>query len=323
MMDAARRSLLTALGASAFATACAPLPRIAGTEQEDPRGGIGGTGIVGTLTGFGSLLINGQRIEIAETAEILGPLGPLAQTDLAVGQVLSVEANRAEGVLQARRILIADPLIGPIDAVAEDRRSLTILGVRVLLDPSATLNATPGQRLVVSGLWRGTEIVATRLAPAEPGLDAIAGVMEGGTGDQITVSGISVRLSRALTAPPIGNFVILRGRAGAGPFNATAIAAGRFTGAAGALENLSVEGYLSPVPTAPGYEVDGLGHSFDTAARLDAFADGRTLFEGPYTGLFEVSTGLRLPEDAAERAEMLSRAERGTLAPASRLSARL
>ncbi|MEO1612986.1 MAG: hypothetical protein AAFU55_11645, partial [Pseudomonadota bacterium] len=63
MTRLSRRSLL--LGASALAIGgCAADDRLAAADPDEPRGGIGGTGIVGVLTDFGSLIVNGKRIEL-------------------------------------------------------------------------------------------------------------------------------------------------------------------------------------------------------------------------------------------------------------------
>ncbi|MEO1512732.1 MAG: hypothetical protein AAFU70_11715, partial [Planctomycetota bacterium] len=92
---------------------------------------------------------------------------------------------------------------------------------------------------------------------------------------------------------------------------------GRFTGAAGPLEQLSVEGYLEPSSKAPGFALSGLGHSFDPDARLEPFAEGRALFEGPYTGDFAVDLALALPEGvAARRAALPAGLDLGTAAAA-------
>ena len=68
---------------------------------------------------------------------------------------------------------------------------------------------------------------------------------------------------------------------------------------------LSVEGFLDPVPTAPGYRLSGLGHSFAPGLQLDRYAGHRTLFQGDYTGRFDASRGLILPENLAARRAVL------------------
>ena len=66
----------------------------------------------------------------------------------------------------------------------------------------------------------------------------------------------------------------------------TELRPGRFIGAAGPLGVLSVEGFLDPVPEAPGYEMIGPIHRFDCRARPAGFASGLALIEGGYDGDF-------------------------------------
>ena len=69
-----------------------------------------------------------------------------------------------------------------------------------------------------------------------------------------------------------------------------------------ALKHLSVEGYLTPAPIAPGLRISGLGHKFDTRARVGDFVPFRTLFTGPYQDGFRVETALALPEPSPNAA---------------------
>lgn len=304
-----RRAALAG-GAASLLAACADPQRIATATQEEPRGGIGGTGIVGVLTDFGSLIVNGRRILTDGATEVLTPLGQAAVADIAIGQALSIEAATVNGALIARRILIADPLIGRVEALRPG--GLSVLGVDVAFDQS--LRLTVGERVAVSGLWRGDQVVASRIAPALPGPDAILGAV-GATG---RIGPVPLIPAPGVPAPEAGVFAIARGTGRADGFAAEAIAAGRFTGAAGPLTDLSVEGYLDPADKAPFFTLSGLGHSFDAAAELSAFAETRAVYEGPYTGDFAVETGLILPEDAFDRRRLLADLSAGRVTPSRR-----
>ncbi|MEM9197078.1 MAG: hypothetical protein AAGD12_04415 [Pseudomonadota bacterium] len=317
-----RRRFCTGLGAgigAALLSGCAAEPRrLAEADKRPAEGGIGGTGIVGTLTGFGSLLINGLRVELPRDAKLSDAFGPVDAGALSLEQALTVEAAPGPAgpdggqALQARRVHITDPLIGTIAEVSADGRGFAVNGTAVTLAPGLpSLGAgSERMRVVVSGIWRAGGVVATRLAPAPArarGRDLLAGVLRrtGATGYSIEAA--PIRLPAGAVLPEPGSFVTLTGQYMAQPglFLAETVVPGRFTGAAGALTRLSVEGYLDPVQTAPGYVLAGLGHSFDAAAQLTALAARRSLFTGPYTGTFDVQNALPLPEAAEPRHSLL------------------
>lgn len=306
-----RRGLLLSLGAGLLGGCTVPLEDLAEGRKNPAEGGIGGTGIVGTLTEFGSLIVNGLRVTLNRDSVLSDALGRVSQEALAIGHSLTVEADRPLGDLVARRIHITHPLIGPIDGIAPDGASLRVLGVTVLASPALTARVRPGQRIAVSGLWRGVDVVASRLDPAGSGPSVMAGAVR--RGGDYSLGGVSIRFADQQATPEPGSFVTLIGAKARDAFVVDDATPGRFTGAAGALSGLSVEGYLNPITAAPFWEVAGLGHSFDEAARLAPFSGQRTLFTGPYTGKFAVQNGLSLPEDAAARRDLLNQLRAGAV----------
>lgn len=298
-----RRSFIAGLAALA---ACAPAdPAREADGRRAPEGGIGGTGIVGVLTGFGSLRINGLRVALAPGLAVESAFGPEGLDTLAPGESLTVEARGDAGALVAARVRRTEPLVGPVTRGAAG--GIMVMGTEVTLDPSLAVPA-PGTFVRVSGLWRDAGVVASRIAPAGS-LAAAAGEIRRTAGGW-RIGGTPVDPAGA-ALPAEGTHVTVTGIWRGGMLRAERVEVGRFLGAAGPLARLSVEGYLEPVPAAPGFAVSGLGHSFDPAARLARFAGMRALFEGAYTGAFEVATGVPLPEDPATRAEVLERIARG------------
>ncbi|MEM9725618.1 MAG: DUF5666 domain-containing protein [Pseudomonadota bacterium] len=325
-----RRELLAALLGSAALSGCSYLERAEGDPRQaeawpEPEGGIGGTGLrgvglVGALTDFGSFRVNGRRVETPDDAIYVDAFGPIPKSRIGIGHSLTLETEARGPVLVARRVELTQPLIGAVEEVAEGGRRLRVLGVTVRVDPDAHRALRPGDRVAVSGVWRGAEVAASRLDPAPAGgLDVIAGAMGASDGSGARrVGGARVALPRG--ARPTGvaaGYVSAVGvwspqdagrdtgqDRGRGVLKAERARFGRFTGAA-PLTELSVEGYLEAVAAAPNFEISGLGHSFDAAAQLAAFAEGRTLFEGPYRGDFLVATGAALPERFSERRSAL------------------
>ncbi|MEL6336384.1 MAG: hypothetical protein AAFQ88_07025 [Pseudomonadota bacterium] len=312
-----RRQLLgrlMATGAMAALVACTrQAPQVAGAPEAVPtprpadrrpsEGGIGGTGIVGVLTGLGSLLINGLRVETAEGVVVEGPDGALPLSAIAPGHSLTVEAGGPAGALTARRVLLTPPLMGPLNAGAG---GLSVNGVPVVLPAGVSGQSANGGHVMVSGLWDGTRVVASRLDPAPAGAALIAGTAGRTPGGRLTVGGREIGLldpSRPL--PIAGTYVTVRGADTGSLFLASALAQGRFSPGFDDLVALSVEGYLEPQRAAPGFAISGLGHSLDGAAQVAPLAGQRALIEGPYDGLFTATRALVLPEDPSGRRALL------------------
>ncbi len=327
-----RRALLIGLGCSLIG-ACTPQGRSGNQQLADrpSEGGVGGTGIVGTLTSTEVLSINGLALATSGDVTVRDAFGPRRRSDLSTGQALTVEASQAaDGQLIARSIAVVHPLVGPVEAVADG--SIRVLGVEVEVEEGAPLvgpagsafRPTPGQRVAVSGLWREEGVVATRLDLLKEGNDSVvvAGELKPGASPNRPMLGsLELTLPLGAQVPPLGSYVTAIGRRAGGTLVAESIAEGRFTGAAGPLERLSVEGYLEPIDKAPGYAVAGLGHSFDKAAKLSEFAGLRALYLGRYDGDFRVELGLPLPEGLAARDALLDALEDG-FAPEAAISTR-
>ncbi|MEM7239347.1 MAG: DUF5666 domain-containing protein, partial [Pseudomonadota bacterium] len=292
-----RRMAMSVLG-SGWIAACAPV-RVSDTGKSQPRGGIGGTGIVGTLTDFGSLIVNGLRIETDAMTDVSSALGPVDPAALGIGHSLTIEAESGATGYLARRVSLSQPLIGRVTDLSADRSTARINGVEVTLEPGAIGDWAQGTRIAVSGVWRADRVIASRLDWIADDLpDVIAGELQ--PEGLIGIAGRAVNLG-GLSAPDSGSFVTALGRNRPDRFEVSELRAGRFIGAAGSLVQLSVEGYLDPISTAPFYRLSGLGHSFDPNARLGAFAEQRSLLTGPYRGTFEVATAIRMPDDFEAR----------------------
>jgi hypothetical protein len=299
-----RRKLIASLGAGLLASAA--WPAWGETGKPPAEGGLGGTGIVGTLMGFGSLLVNGLTVGTDGTTTYSSTLGAFEPAALAIGQSLTIEAATEGGALVAKRVHVTYPVVGAAEVLAGAGR-LRVAGIDVVAEPDGMTAVRPGERVLVSGVWRDDVVVAGRIDPAPAGaLSAIAGAVrrDGGTG-RLSLGGRPLQLARGIETPADGSFVTVRGRAIGDRFVASELVPGRFTGAAGPLVSLSVDGYLEPIAAPPRYEIAGFGHSFDPDARLAPFRNVRALFRGPYVGVFAVETGIVLPEGFAARQALM------------------
>lgn len=281
-----RRVVLAGTGASLL-TACVQAPdwRISDGEQKQPKGGIGGTGIIGTLTDFGSLIINGLRVIVPEGLPVTSALGPQTYADLAIGQTLTIEARRRAGDLTAARVHVMHPVVGPVQSMSDDRRTLVVAGVTVFFAGGVSPETNLSGIVAVSGAWRQTKVIASRVDPvASSTQSSVAGtVRRAGPSGLHTIGSLPVALPSD-AAPEHGSFATAYGRYIGGTFAADKVEQGRFIGSAGPLEALSVEGYLAPTDRAPFHTIDGLGHELSSKNSLSSLIGKRVLLNGEYNG---------------------------------------
>ena len=182
------KRFLTALAIALFAFAGAPAfgacdpGGIGGTGVDG--GGIGGTGlradaelgVYGTITGFGSVCVNGLEVQYDAATPVSRGGEPVDAAALAVGQVVLVRAVENEKQTRARSIHIVDAAVGTADTQAG---TLRVAGqaVRVLSSTEFATDVSPGQlggrSLRVSGLLAADgAVVATRIEAAPPGVAA-------------------------------------------------------------------------------------------------------------------------------------------------------
>ncbi|MEM8580545.1 MAG: DUF5666 domain-containing protein [Pseudomonadota bacterium] len=298
MIKTNRRTILALLGSSAL-SACAA-PAIVSRDATDPfEGGIGGTGIIGPLTDFGSLIVNGLRVEVTSRTRVFTAFGPVDETALAPGQSLTVYATRSRDALVARRVQIDHALIGTLTRTAE---GLSVNGVPIVIDRDAPAKAVPGQRVAVSGTWAPDRLVVDRIDPGPDGPDVIAGTLIRSRQSGLLVAGAT--LSGNLSGNRPGQYTTVFGTGTASGLDVTKLETGRFKGVSD-LRQLSVEGYLEPIDANPGYRIAGLGHSFARDLRLAPLADQRAVYFGRYTGLFRAQLGYVVPEDYIRRRALL------------------
>ena len=265
----------------------------------DEEGGLGGTGVFGTVTGFGSVRLNGLRVELPDGVGTAG---------LAVGDTVALETVREGEALVARRLAPVHPLVGPVERVAAD--GLTVMGTPVTLGDGAVLDGTvrSGDWVAVSGIWRSGTVVATRVAPATPGATAqVAGLLLG-EGPRRTIGGTTVDL--ACCGAAATGFATVRGRYVGGVLVAEEASSQLF---APTVRWLVVEAFLARNPADPGYHLSGFGIPMDPASPVPPTVGERSVFVGRLDGDFLIERSYPLPEDAAARQRALEAIGAGAL----------
>lgn len=162
-------------------------PAVTGQEQNPrpnpaPAGGIGGTGIsasagvVGVVTGFASICVNGSEVHYRTDTPVEVNGRPAAARDLERGQVVRVDAAQISAAeYRASRIAVLEALIGPVTQVDPKRKMFWVMGQPVRLVPDAVValsgNGMPAVKssVRVSGLMNAHgEVLASRIEGASP-----------------------------------------------------------------------------------------------------------------------------------------------------------
>lgn len=121
--------------------------------------GLGGSGIragiIGVVTGFGSLCVNGYEVELDENSVVTLEGRPASEADIHLGQLVVIEADQTEGKLRAASVDVRLAAMGPVSTVSPDGKTLTVLGQTVRLSNivgEAAEKVAPGDWVAVSGL---------------------------------------------------------------------------------------------------------------------------------------------------------------------------
>ena len=150
---------------------------IGGTGHMAQEGvGLGGTGIVGVVTGFASVCVNGVEVEVESDTPVQRDGQGASLHELAVGQLVAVRAQGAGTEVRAQRIEMLDAEVGPVEVIDPDRQALRVLGQRVRVLAVADLAPLKsGDWVRVSGhrLANG-EVRASRVHVLPPGSPRVA-----------------------------------------------------------------------------------------------------------------------------------------------------
>ncbi|MDW3682868.1 DUF5666 domain-containing protein [Cupriavidus sp. CV2] len=271
--------LAAAAGTTALVVACgggggdgAPAPS-ASAPTATP------TTFSGAITGFGSIIVNGVRIDNSAARTTLDDDNPNAGADdLKLGMVVDVQGERDSNAQTGRATSIASRSFvqGPVSAINTAANSLVVLGVSVTVSPAtvfsgANLTGLPAlavnDTVEIHGLpdATGTNLKATRIERKSPTSEArLVGTAQNVTGSSFTINGITVQFSpAALVNLPSGltNGAVVRVK---GTLTSpTVIAATKVRGASltpAVVQGLraEIEGTITKLTSATDFEVSGL-----------------------------------------------------------------
>ena len=290
-------SLLLLLS-SVFLTGCA-MPKGWHVASNDDEGGIIGTGIIGTVTGLGSIYVNGVRIAYDTNLKVQTAFSEESPEQLIPGDTVKVEANWKEGGYHAMSIERYRPIIAPIEAIADDRSWIEALGTRIRIDKTTQVywkNDVADRRMLsvgawiaVDGIWQGKDVIASNIRRIEPSaLASVRGVVGKPDGRPLSVGGVRVDSARDIDVEP-GSVIAVQGTIkedeDGSYLTAEKVAVKQFSSA---VRHVLVEGFVSTPSTDGAYTVYGTG--------LTAFVDDpeepmdrrRSVFCGTLNGTYSI-----------------------------------
>lgn len=146
--------------------------RVAENNSGSGLGGTGihTTGILGTVTGFGSIFVNGIEVEYDENTafSIDGKSSNLQQ--LAIGDVVEVLTTDENTYTHAKAINLRHEVIGEVESIDPDTFSFSINGQSVIQPINRVRMPAVGSWVSVSGFRIDDKnIISTRVTAATPG----------------------------------------------------------------------------------------------------------------------------------------------------------
>jgi hypothetical protein len=187
-------------------------------------------GIVGVVTGFASVCVNGLEVHIDDATPVSENGRTAHVGNLAVGQFLSIDARATAGGLRASDIAIVHLIEGPLSA--RPGGGFAVMGQPIELLENARVDdpgaLTPGRMVKVSGMRAPDgQIRATRIELAH-GLNEVSvlGDITRNPGEPANIEGLRLRgnvVAPSGTAP--STQVLARGRWDGESLVATTIAA--------------------------------------------------------------------------------------------------
>ncbi len=256
-----------------------------GAPETGDNGGIGGiggtgqqasgTGIVGIITGFGSVCVDDLEVQFTAATPVSRNGLPTRPDRLALGQVVAIEASSGSHGLTATRIAIVNAVEGPVTRLESDLATIHVMGQAVRLTADTQLagfdafdDSIVGLPVRVSG-YRNAEgqIVASRIEVAR-GLDEVSLIGPLGRNDRgvATVGGQQVRSTTTL--PADGTETLVRGTWDGSRFVVRSLATDPSLPFAGRVDRVVVEGLVVREPDTRKVGISGFDVGYTTGTAL-------------------------------------------------------
>jgi Domain of unknown function (DUF5666) len=196
-----------------------------------PQDTAGGIAIVGVVTGFASICVNGEEVFYDKNTPVYDNGMAAKLSSLDTGKMVILKADKVGGQLRARAIGLFDTVAGPVDQLDANRMQMRVMGQTVKLNKMTMQQMQgleAGAAVSISGhrLANG-EIVATKVsANSKTNVASTIGIVTSIAKDGFVVNGTKVSVDKALLDNmKVGSEV----RVG-GDWNGSAIKANRIEG---------------------------------------------------------------------------------------------
>jgi len=264
--------------------------------------GIGGSGYIssGSVTGFGSVFVNGVEFETSNTIFDIDDSGSGSQDDLAIGMIVTVNGTvNADGITgTATSISFDDQLQGPVSNITaviddpdEENRSFTILGTTVrinaintVFDVSSTIPGTAfsfnsikdGNSVEVSGFFNTAgELIATRVelkatSFSTSNIVELKGKIANLVSGTFTVNGITVDATSAQIDDLPGGLIndtLVEVKGTCSDSACSTLSATRVEGQSGFddADKISVEGLITDFVDSSNFKINGISVNASSA----------------------------------------------------------
>jgi hypothetical protein len=248
--------------------------------------GSGGTGsaFLGAISGFGSVIVNGVRIDDSAARITLDDVD-VAETTLRLGMVVDIDGVRDDDANGRANTIVSNSYVeGPVSSIAASSGQLTVLGVTITVNAGTVFDGgvtglsglAAGDHVEVHGLPdQGGGIRATRIEKSADTRLRLVGAVQASAANTIQVNGITIQTGNASLVGvgkgiAVGDTVRIKGS----PVNAATIAASevRELSLAPSLsdnQKVNLEGVVTKFTSASNFEINRQQIQAAPAARTE------------------------------------------------------
>ena len=194
------------------------------SKTSDNGSGVGGIGlnpdtpldiVVGKITGFASICVNGVEIHYAKSTPVdIEGKGVSATSDLRIGQTVIAHVSGMGNEVNANTINVVYPVIGPVSGLNIDNGRIEVLGQPVVLSSDLIphiKNVKLGEFVRVSGFAKSNgDIIATRVDVSKPVTPIVKGVVTQINENSFKINNLTIE-SNDVAAVTVGSRVQISG----------------------------------------------------------------------------------------------------------------
>lgn len=282
--------------------------------------GSGGTGsaFLGAISGFGSVIVNGVRIDDSAARITLDNVD-VPETSLRLGMVADIDGIRDDDANGRANSIVCNSYVeGPVSSVAAGSSQLTVLGVTITVNSGTLFDGgvtdlgglAAGDHVEVYGLpEQGGGIRATRIEKSAATQLRLVGAVQASAGNTIQVNGITVQTGNANLigvgrSIEVGDTVRIKGSL----VNAATIAASevREVSLAPSLsdnQKVNLEGVVTKFTSASNFEINGQQIQAAPNARMEGTVTlgAQVEIEGASSGGKVVATRVAVQDESRQK----------------------